>query len=165
VNLSPRQFRQKNLVDTVRRMLADAGQPARLLELEITESSLMHDVDEALNTLRELAAMGVRLAIDDFGIGYSSLNYLKRFPVHRLKIDRSFVNDLGVDWDDAAIVSAIVSLARALNLETIAEGVETSAQLRMLVGYGCVRIQGNYFSEPLPASESDRLFRPPAPIT
>ena len=165
VNLSPRQFRQKNLVDTVRRMLADAGQPARLLELEITESSLMHDVEEALATLRELAAMGVRLAIDDFGIGYSSLNYLKRFPVHRLKIDRSFVNDLGVDWDDAAIVSAIVSLARALNLETIAEGVETSAQLRMLVGYGCVRIQGNYFSEPLPASESDRLFRPPAPIT
>jgi diguanylate cyclase (GGDEF)-like protein/PAS domain S-box-containing protein len=164
VNLSPRQFRQKNLVDTVRLMLADADQPAKLLELEITESSLMHDVDEALDTLRELAAMGVRLSIDDFGIGYSSLNYLKRFPVHRLKIDRSFVNDLGVDWDDAAIVSAIISLARALNLETLAEGVETSAQVRMLVNYGCTRFQGHYFSEPLPASESDRLFRPPVPI-
>jgi diguanylate cyclase (GGDEF)-like protein/PAS domain S-box-containing protein len=162
VNLSPRQFRQKGLVDTVRRMLADTGQPARLLELEITETSLMHDVDEALDTLRELSAMGVRLAIDDFGIGYSSLNHLKRFPVHRLKIDRSFVSDLGVDWDDAAIVSAIVSLARALNLETLAEGVETSAQVQALLSYGCTRFQGNYFSVPLPASEADLLFRSPA---
>jgi diguanylate cyclase (GGDEF)-like protein/PAS domain S-box-containing protein len=162
VNLSPRQFRQKGLVDTVRRMLADTDQPARLLELEITETSLMHDVDEALDTLRELSSMGVRLAIDDFGIGYSSLNHLKRFPVHRLKIDRSFVSDLGVDWDDAAIVSAIVSLARALNLETLAEGVETSAQVQALLSYGCTRFQGNYFSVPLPASEADLLFRSPA---
>jgi len=162
VNLSPRQFRQKGLVDTVRHMLDDTGQPARLLELEITESSLMHDVDEALDTLRELSAMGVRLAIDDFGIGYSSLNYLKRFPVHRLKIDRSFVRDLGLDWDDAAIVSAIVSLARALNLETLAEGVETSEQVQILLSYGCTRFQGNYFSVPLPSAESDLLFRSPA---
>ncbi|MBI4997571.1 MAG: EAL domain-containing protein [Rhodocyclales bacterium] len=162
VNLSPRQFRQKGLVDTVKRMLADTRQPARLLELEITETSLMHDVDEALDTLRELSSMGVRLAIDDFGIGYSSLSHLKRFPVHRLKIDRSFVSDLGVDWDDAAIVSAIVSLARALNLETLAEGVETSAQVQALLSYGCTRFQGNYFSVPLPASEADLLFRSPA---
>jgi diguanylate cyclase (GGDEF)-like protein/PAS domain S-box-containing protein len=162
VNLSPRQFRQKGLVDTVRRMLEDTGQAPRLLELEITETSLMQDVDEALDTLRELAAMGVRLAIDDFGIGYSSLNHLKRFPVHRLKIDRSFVSDLGVDWDDAAIVSAIVSLARALNLETLAEGVETSAQVQTLLSYGCNRFQGNYFSVPLPASEANLLFRTPA---
>jgi len=164
VNLSPRQFRQKGLVDTVKRMLADTGQPARLLELEITETSLMHDVDEALDTLRELSAMGVRLAIDDFGIGYSSLNHLKRFPVHRLKIDRSFVSDLGVDWDDAAIVSAIISLARALNLETLAEGVETSAQVQALLSYGCTRFQGNYFSVPLPASEAGLLFRTPAVV-
>jgi diguanylate cyclase (GGDEF)-like protein/PAS domain S-box-containing protein len=161
VNLSPRQFRQKGLVDNVRRMLAETNQPAKLLELEITETSLMHDVDEGLDTLRELSAMGVRLAIDDFGIGYSSLNHLKRFPVHRLKIDRSFVSDLGVDWDDAAIVSAIVSLARALNLETLAEGVETSAQLKILLSYGCTRFQGNYFSAPLPASESAAIFRSP----
>ena len=159
VNLSPRQFRQHGLVDSIRRHLEDTGQPAGLLELEITETSLMHDVDEALETLRELAAMGVRLSIDDFGIGYSSLNYLKRFPVHRLKIDRSFVRDLGVDWDDAAIVSAIVSLSKALNLETLAEGVETAAQLKTLVAYGCKRFQGNYFSTPLPASEAPRLFR------
>jgi diguanylate cyclase (GGDEF)-like protein/PAS domain S-box-containing protein len=161
VNLSPRQFRQKGLVDMVRRMLADTDQPARLLELEITETSLMHDVDEALDTLSELASIGVRLAIDDFGIGYSSLNHLKRFPVHRLKIDRSFVSDLGVDWDDAAIVSAIVSLARALNLETLAEGVETRAQVEALLSYGCARFQGHYFSMPLPATEVDRLFRLP----
>jgi diguanylate cyclase (GGDEF)-like protein/PAS domain S-box-containing protein len=162
VNLSPRQFRQKGLVDNVRCMLADTGQSAKLLELEITESSLMHDVDEGLDTLRELSAMGVRLAIDDFGIGYSSLNHLKRFPVHRLKIDRSFVQDLGVDWGDAAIVSAIVSLARALNLETVAEGVETSAQVQALLSYGCSRFQGNYFSVPLPATESELLFNSPA---
>lgn len=161
VNLSPRQFRQRNLVDMVRRMLTETGQPANLLELEITESSLMHDVDEALDTLRELSSMGVRLSIDDFGIGYSSLNYLKRFPVDRLKIDRSFVNDLGVDWDDAAIVSSIVSLAHALNLEPLAEGVETAGQLRMLINYGCTRFQGNYFSEPLPASDAELLFRAP----
>lgn len=162
VNLSPRQFRQKGLVETVRCLLEDTGQPPRLLELEITETSLMHDVDEALDTLRELSAMGVRLAIDDFGIGYSSLNHLKRFPVDRLKIDRSFVSDLGVDWDDGAIVSAIVSLARALNLETLAEGVETAEQLQTLLSYGCTRFQGNYFSVPLPADEADLLFRKPA---
>ncbi|MBU1237512.1 MAG: EAL domain-containing protein [Gammaproteobacteria bacterium] len=165
VNLSPRQFRQRGLVDMVRRTLADTGQPSRLLELEITESSLMHDVDEALDTLRELSGMGVRLSIDDFGIGYSSLNHLKRFPVHRLKIDRSFVDDLGADWDDAAIVSAIVSLARALNLETLAEGVETKAQVQLLLSYGCTRFQGNYFSTPLPAGAADKLFRKPtAPV-
>ncbi|MBI5784143.1 MAG: EAL domain-containing protein [Rhodocyclales bacterium] len=164
VNLSPRQFRQRGLVELVRCLLEDTGQPARLLELEITETSLMHDVDEALDTLRELSAMGVRLAIDDFGIGYSSLNHLKRFPVHRLKIDRSFVSDLGEDWGDAAIVSAIVSLARALNLETLAEGVESSAQVQTLLSYGCTRFQGNYFSVPLPASEAELLFRSPAKV-
>ncbi len=144
------------------RLLADTGQPAGLLELEITESSLMHDVDEALETLRELAAMGVRLAIDDFGTGYSSLNHLKRFPVHKLKIDQSFVRDLGVDWDDAAIVSAIIGLARALNLETLAEGVETNEQLGILMNQGCRQFQGYLFSRPLPADQTEALFRPAA---
>jgi diguanylate cyclase (GGDEF)-like protein/PAS domain S-box-containing protein len=160
VNLSPRQFRQKGLVASVRRLLAETGQPARLLELEITESSLMQDVDEALEKVRELAAMGVQLVIDDFGTGYSSLNHLKRFPVHKLKIDQSFVRDLGVDWDDGAIVAAIVGLARALNLETLAEGVETAEQLKMLRNYGCHRFQGFYFSRPLAADQADALFRP-----
>ena len=161
VNLSPRQFRQKSLVDTVRLLLAEARQPARLLELEITESSLMQDVEEALDKLRELSAMGVRLVIDDFGTGYSSLNHLKRFPVHKLKIDQSFVRDLGIDWDDGAIVSAIVGLGRALNLETLAEGVETQEQLDMLLNYGCGKFQGYYFSKPLPADMADALFAPP----
>lgn len=158
VNLSPRQFRQRRLAQQIGQLLSDAGQPPHLLELEITESSLMHDVDEALDTLHELSAMGVRLAIDDFGIGYSSLNYLKRFPVDRLKIDRSFVNDLGVDWDDAAIVSAIISLAKALNLETLAEGVETEGQMQMLLNYGCNRFQGYFFSTPLSAAEASDFF-------
>jgi diguanylate cyclase (GGDEF)-like protein/PAS domain S-box-containing protein len=160
VNLSPRQFRQKGLVDSIRQLLADTSQPAHLLELEITESSLMHNVEEALATLKELAAMGVRLAIDDFGTGYSSLNHLKRFPVHKLKIDQSFVRDLGVDWDDSAIVSAVVSLAQALNLETLAEGVETSEQLRMLLGHGCRKFQGYHFSKPLAADQVGALFGP-----
>jgi diguanylate cyclase (GGDEF)-like protein/PAS domain S-box-containing protein len=161
VNLSPRQFRQKGLVDSVRRLLAETGQPARLLELEITESSLMQDVDEALEKLRELSAMGVQLVIDDFGTGYSSLNHLKRFPVHKLKIDQSFVRDLGIDWDDGAIVSVIVGLAQALNLEVVAEGVETAVQLDMLRNYGCDVFQGYYFSRPLAADQAPLLFRPP----
>jgi diguanylate cyclase (GGDEF)-like protein/PAS domain S-box-containing protein len=162
VNLSPRQFRQKGLVGMVRRLLAETGQPARLLELEITESSLMQDVDEATEKLRELSAMGVNLVIDDFGTGYSSLNHLKRFPVHKLKIDQSFVRDLGIDWDDGAIVSVIVGLARALNLETVAEGVETTDQLALLRNYGCHCFQGYYFSRPVAADRTDQLFRPVA---
>ena len=161
VNLSPRQFRQRALVDTVRLLLAEARQPARLLELEITESSLMQDVEEALDKLRELSAMGVRLVIDDFGTGYSSLNHLKRFPVHKLKIDQSFVRDLGIDWDDGAIVAAIVGLGRALNLETLAEGVETREQVDMLLNYGCRKFQGFHFGRPLPVDRADELFAPP----
>jgi EAL domain-containing protein (putative c-di-GMP-specific phosphodiesterase class I) len=121
----------------------------------------MADPKRTIGMLKDLAALGLHLAIDDFGTGYSSLNHLKRFPVHKLKIDQSFVRDLGIDWDDAAIVSAIVSLARALNLETLAEGVETDAQLAMLVNYGCHKFQGYLFSRPLPADQADRLFRLP----
>ena len=160
VNLSPRQFRQKGLVNSVRELLAETGQPARLLELEITESTLMHDVDETLAKLKELASMGVRLAVDDFGTGYSSLNYLKQFPVHKLKIDQSFVRDLGRDWDDAAIVSAVIGLARSLNLDTLAEGVETDGQLAMLMNYGCRKFQGYFFSRPLPADRAAEIFSP-----
>jgi len=163
VNLSPRQFRQKGLVDNVRRLLGESGQPARLLELEITESSLMQDIDEAMEKLRQLAAMGVQLVIDDFGTGYSSLNYLKRLPVHKLKIDRSFVRDLGIDWDDGAIVSVIVGLAQALNLETVAEGVETQLQFDMLRNYGCECFQGYYFARPLTPDQTESLFNPPLP--
>ncbi len=161
VNLSPRQFRQKGLVDMIRAILAESGQPPSLLELEITESTLMHDADETLGKLRELAGMGVRLAIDDFGTGYSSLAYLKRFPVHKLKVDQSFIRDLTDNRDDAAIVAAIISLARTLGLDSIAEGVETSAQLGQLQNLGCRGFQGFYLSHPLPPERADELFEPP----
>ena len=161
VNLSPRQFRQNDLVDLLRRLLADTGQPARLLELEITESTLMHDVDETRGKLEEIAAMGVRLAIDDFGTGYSSLSYLKRFPVHKLKVDQSFVRDLKFDPDAAAIVTAIVGLARSLGLDTLAEGVETREQLDVLLDLGCERFQGYLFARPQAGTEAGGIFVPP----
>ena len=161
VNLSPRQFRQKNLIETVRRALLDTGQPARLLELEITETTLMQDIDETRDKLQEIAAMGVRLAIDDFGTGYSSLSYLKRFPVHKLKVDQSFVRDLTVDPEDAAIVTAVIGLAKSLGLDTLAEGVETRDQLDVLLGLGCEKFQGYLFSRPLPPTFVDGIFHPP----
>ena len=160
VNLSPRQFRQKDLVETLRRILADTGQPARLLELEITESTLMHDIDETQARLQEIAAMGVRLAIDDFGTGYSSLSYLKRFPVHKLKVDQSFVRDLTFDPEDAAIVTAIIGLARSLGLDILAEGVETREQLDVLLELGCEKFQGYLFSPALPPAGADGIFQP-----
>ena len=163
VNLSPRQFREKDLVASLRRILADTGQPARLLELEITESTLMHDIEETRARLEEIAAMGVRLAIDDFGTGYSSLSYLKRFPVHKLKIDQSFIRDLTTDRDDAAIVSAIVGLAHSLGLDILAEGVETRQQLDALIVLECEHFQGNLFSPPLPPLGADEIFRPRFP--
>jgi diguanylate cyclase (GGDEF)-like protein/PAS domain S-box-containing protein len=160
VNLSPRQFRQKDLVETLRRILLETGQPARLLELEITETTLMQDIDETRDKLEEIAAMGVRLAIDDFGTGYSSLSYLKRFPVHKLKVDQGFVRDLTVDPEDAAIVTAIIGLARSLGLDTLAEGVETAEQLDILRGLGCEKFQGYLFSRPLPPTLADGIFSP-----
>ena len=164
VNLSPRQFRERDLVTTLRHILADAGQPARLLELEITESTLMHDIEETRAKMEEIAAMGVRLAIDDFGTGYSSLSYLKRFPVHTLKIDQSFIGDLTTDRDDAAIVAAIAGLARSLDLDLVAEGVEAPAQLEVLLGLGCERFQGKLFAPALPAIEAGRIFHPEYPV-
>lgn len=163
VNLSPRQFRQKGLVDSVRRILLDTGQPASFLELEITESSLMQDALETTAILDELAALGVRITIDDFGTGYSSLSYLKRFQVHKIKIDQSFVRDVTTDADDAAIVTAVVGLAKSMGLETIAEGVERQDQLNVLLALGCYKFQGNLFSLPLPASAADRIFSPALP--
>jgi EAL domain-containing protein (putative c-di-GMP-specific phosphodiesterase class I) len=161
INLSPRQFRQKGLIDSIRAILHETGQSPDLLELEITESTLMRDADETLGKLRELAAMGVRLAIDDFGTGYSSLAYLKRFPVHKLKIDQSFVRDLTTDRDNATIVSAIINLAHNLGMESLAEGVETGAQLSRLIKLGCHSFQGYFLSDPLPADRADELFAPP----
>ena len=159
VNLSPRQFRHRGLVESIRAALRDSGQPAHLLEIEITESALMHDVEEAIEKLRELVAMGVRVAIDDFGTGYSSLSHLRRFPVHKLKIDQSFVRDLCSSKDDESIVAAILGLANSLGLESVAEGVETVAQLDVLARHHCMRFQGYLFSPAVPAAVVPSLLQ------
>ncbi len=150
VNLSAVQFRQKDLEQVVAGALDASGLDASFLELEVTETSIMHDIAEVRGTLDRLKARGVQLSVDDFGTGYSSLGYLKRLPLDRLKIDRSFVKDVTDDSDDAAITAAIVAMARTLGLKTIAEGVETEAQLRFLKSLGCDEGQGYYFSRPLP---------------
>lgn len=149
VNLSPRQFTQKALVQSIADVLHATGLEPRLLELELTESMVMSDVDNAIAILRSLKELGVHISIDDFGTGYSSLSYLRRFPIDVLKIDQSFVNDLTVDADDAAIVVSIISLAHSLRLQVIAEGVETAEQLAFLRTHGCDQVQGYYFSRPI----------------
>jgi len=150
VNLSARQFHQKDIAAQVKAVLEETGLEARYLELELTESALMRNVDEAAAMLAELRAVGVGLAIDDFGTGYSSLSYLKRFQIDRLKIDRSFVSDIGRNTDDEVITSAIITLAHSLQLRVIAEGVETAEQLAFLKDRSCDEMQGYYFSKPLP---------------
>ena len=153
VNVSPLQFRQAGFVDTVANALATSGLDARFLELELTERTVMNDAELNLGTLSALNGMGVELALDDFGTGYSSLAYLKRFPVGKLKIDRSFVRDLEVDPDDRAIASTILSMGRSLRLKVLAEGVETKEQYAILRGMGCELVQGYHFSRPLPPEE------------
>ena len=158
VNLSPRQFRQKNLVQMVAGILAETGLPPACLELEITESTMMHRAEEAAVGLRALHELGVQIALDDFGTGYSSLAYLHRFPVHTLKVDQSFVRDIKSDRDDAAIVSTVLTLARQMGLKALAEGVETEAQLSFLRTRGCDSFQGYLFCRPQPAAEIEALL-------
>ncbi len=153
VNLSMVQFRQKDLAKSVRSILDAHGVSPTLLELEITETAVMQDAETAISVLKDLKDMGVRLAMDDFGTGYSSLSYLRRLPIDRLKIDQSFVRDIAQDPDDAAIVSTIISMARSLKLNVLAEGVETDEQLSFLNRHGCDEGQGYYFSVPLPHDE------------
>ncbi|MEW5942505.1 MAG: EAL domain-containing protein [Pseudomonadota bacterium] len=159
VNLSVYQFRQSDLVDAVRHALEDAGLEPKYLELEITESTLIQDVQATITTLQQLHELGVQIAVDDFGTGYSSLSYLKRLPIHKIKIDRSFVQDICCDPDDSAIASAIISLGHSLNMQVIAEGVETEEQLRYLREEGCDKIQGYLFSRPLPADAFLRIVK------
>jgi diguanylate cyclase (GGDEF)-like protein/PAS domain S-box-containing protein len=149
VNLSARQFRQKNLVKLVESALVESGLPPTALELELTESLLMDDPDQAVGTLHELREMGVQFSVDDFGTGYSSLSRLKRFPIHKLKIDKSFVRDIASDANDAAIAQAVIALGHSLQLKVVAEGVETPEQLKFLRHHGCHSIQGYYFSPPV----------------
>ena len=152
VNLSARQFREGGLVETVERMLAETGLPPDGLELEITETAFMHDTTRAAEVLGRFRAMGIRIALDDFGTGYSSLSYLKRFPIDVLKIDYSFVKNIFVNAEDAAIVKAIIAMAHSLNLKTIAEGVETEEQRVFLREQGCDEVQGYLAGMPLPVA-------------
>jgi len=161
VNLSALQFKRGTLVDTVAQALRLSGLPAELLELELTESILLQDVDIAIKTLHSLKEMGVKLSIDDFGTGYSSLSYLKRLAVDKLKIDQSFVRDLTDDVDSSAIVRAIIQLGHTMQLKVIAEGVETAAQLDFLRTYGCDEVQGYLYSRPVVASELFKLLKSP----
>lgn len=155
VNLSAMQFRRADLVGMVERSLRDAGVDPLLhaLELELTESLLMRNVEQNIATLQRLAEMGIKLAVDDFGTGYSSLSYLKRFPIHTLKIDQSFVKDMTQNADDASIVSAVIALGHSLGFNVIAEGVETEMQRDCLRKLGCDEIQGYLISRPRPPDE------------
>ena len=153
VNLSSWQFQTQNVPLLVERALADTGLDPRRLDLELTETMLLELTDTVVRTLRELRSLGVGISIDDFGTRYASLTYVKHFPIDRLKIDQSFVRDLGTDPHDAAIVRAIVNLGHSLELDVIAEGVETAAQLALLQAEGCDKAQGYLFGRPVPAHE------------
>lgn len=166
VNLSARQFRDRRIVERVGEILARTGLEAGRLELEITESLVMHDVDVVIEKLRELKAFGVLLAIDDFGTGYSSLSYLRRFPIDRIKIDQSFTREVASSADSAAIARAVIQLGHALDLRVIAEGVESEGQLHFLRGNGCDEIQGYIYARPLDPEALKNLLAsgPPALI-
>ena len=159
VNISALQFHQKDFRDTIAHALRDSGLEPGYLELELTESITVKDVETTVRLLNELKLMGVLISIDDFGTGYSSLSYLKRFPIDKLKIDQSFVRDITTDADDAAIVQTIISMGHGLRLKVIAEGVETAEQILFLKERQCDEIQGYYFSKPLPAEEFARFVR------
>jgi EAL domain-containing protein (putative c-di-GMP-specific phosphodiesterase class I) len=154
VNLSARQVAQPDLPEVVEEMLTSTGLDPSALSLEITESALVEESVVPVENFEALRAMGVRLVIDDLGTGYSSLAYLRRFPLDAIKIDRSFVEGLGVERDSGAIVDALIAMAGALSLGVIAEGVETARQMEELRRLGCRRAQGFYFAPPLPAEEA-----------
>ena len=153
VNLSATQFRRGNLLELVRGILAEQDLDPRWLALEITESGIMKHPEETIRVLSGLRDVGIAIAVDDFGTGYSSLSYLKRFPVNKIKVDQSFVRDIGIDPNDAAIVSAVVAMSKQLGLKTIAEGVETAEQLAFLAQLECDEYQGYYFSKPVSAQD------------
>ena len=156
INVSPRQFRQANFVREVERVLADTGAPPAQLIFEVTEGLLIDDLEETIGRMAELAALGIRFSIDDFGTGYSSLAYLKRLPLHELKIDKSFVQDMPHDINDTAIVQLVLSMARHLGLRVVAEGVETQEQAQFLVAHGCQVLQGYLYSRPIPLEQWQR---------
>jgi EAL domain-containing protein (putative c-di-GMP-specific phosphodiesterase class I)/CheY-like chemotaxis protein len=170
VNLSARQFQRKGLATVVGQVLRENKIDPDLLELELTETLLMSEAEEAVETLLQLKSLGVQLAVDDFGTGYSSLAYLKRFPLNALKIDRAFIRNAVTDPDDAAIALTIINLAHSLKLKVVAEGVETEGQLNFLRSHGCDEMQGYYFARPLKVEDctqalvEDRRLPNPKPL-
>jgi len=158
VNLSPRQFLDPGLVDNIRRVLRETGMPPQMLELEITESGLLDDLNAAVAKMHALRTMGARVAIDDFGTGYSSLSHLKQFPVDSLKIDRSFIRGIPHDSDDVAITEAVLTLGRTLGVRIVAEGVETDEQRAFLEQHACHEVQGFFFSRPVPAETFSKMY-------
>jgi EAL domain-containing protein (putative c-di-GMP-specific phosphodiesterase class I) len=158
VNLSPSQLKSRNLTEVVVSALASSGMPAHRLQLEITETVLMQNTFNTLATLHQLRALGVQIAMDDFGTGYSSLSYLRSFPFDKIKIDRSFIQDLSNGAEPLAIVHAVTGLAKSLNMISTAEGVETQQQLEKLQSVGCTEMQGFLFSRARPAAEVVRMF-------
>jgi EAL domain-containing protein (putative c-di-GMP-specific phosphodiesterase class I) len=159
VNLSALQFHQKDLSQEVMRALRDGGLAAEFLDLELTESAVMRDADDSIATMHALKRIGLKLSLDDFGTGFSSLSQLKRFPLDKLKIDQSFVRGLPGDRYDLAISTAIIGMGKALNLRLVAEGVETVEQLQVLQAIGCHEIQGYYIAKPMPAAEFAEFAR------
>ncbi|MBI3529210.1 MAG: EAL domain-containing protein [Betaproteobacteria bacterium] len=159
VNLSARQFADENLLADIAAILKETAMNPAFLELEITESMIMHNVDKAVQTLTQLKTLGIRLAIDDFGTGYSSLSNLKRFPIDTLKVDRSFIRDLPGDSEDKAITTAIIAMGKSLNMSLVAEGVETQEQAEFLRAHACDQFQGYYFSKPVDKDKFGELLR------
>jgi EAL domain-containing protein (putative c-di-GMP-specific phosphodiesterase class I) len=158
VNLSARQFLHFNLVKQIEQVVRGSGIPASSLEFEITESVAMHDPEDSIGVMRQVKSLGMTLALDDFGTGYSSLAYLKRFPIDKLKIDKSFVRDIPDDTNDLAIVNAIIAMAHALGLKVQAEGVETQAQADFLRDCGCELAQGFLFGRAMPPDDFEVLL-------
>jgi diguanylate cyclase (GGDEF)-like protein len=164
VNFSANQFCQRNLADSVRRVIDEHGLDPAALEIEITETALMQDPDRSLQLLDKLHDFGISISLDDFGTGYSSLSYLKRFPVNVLKIDQAFVSDLPTDRDNVAIVRAVIALAQRLGITVVAEGVETPEQLDFLRNEGCDLVQGYYFQKPAPEDDITALLMSKQPF-
>jgi EAL domain-containing protein (putative c-di-GMP-specific phosphodiesterase class I) len=160
INLSPRQFQHDLLLQDIDDILAETGMRPEFLELEVTESMVMQNIDRAIALLAAIKRRGVRLAMDDFGTGYSSMSLVKRFPIDTLKIDRSFIRELPEDKEDKAIADAIIGFGKALGLKIVAEGVETDGQQAFLRDHACDEMQGYLFSRPVPAEEIPALFHP-----
>ena len=151
--------RQKNFVSQVQASLQQHAVNASLLKLELTESMLLDDIEDTVTTMNTLKEIGVQFSLDDFGTGYSSLQYLKQLPLNQLKIDQSFVRDIATDSSDQAIVKTIIVMAQTLNLQVIAEGVETEEQRQLLIGGGCTNFQGYLFSKPIPSDQFESLLQ------